>query len=172
LATDLLTGGAAPAPGGGLGAGRADADMVDVYRFHTATDPSTLRSPLAREDAATQAAERAQWDTPELLAQRARLHMEGYTDYSPFVSLTTDPNAAANSPDDWLRTIATGEPGFPNTQRAPDLSTFRVPRSRLIQPDADNELSLLEGEVLWHGEDLADFRVNTKPNPYHPSEPP
>lgn len=68
--------------------------------------------------------------------------------------------------DPWLRTIATGDPGVNGVARAPHLSEFSVPPDRLIAPSSDNALSLSEGEFLWQGNDLADFLVETRPNPY------
>ncbi len=90
--------------------------------------------------------------------------MQGFVENSPFVSLTNDPVAAAASTDPWLRTIATGEPGLPGVARAPNLSEFSVPASRLIPPS--NALSISEGEYLFTGDDLINYLVETRANPF------
>lgn len=173
LASDLLSGGVLRSPAGKLGADQVPTDeMVRVYRFHTASDPSTLRSALDREPPAVQAAIRAQLDTPEKIYDRAQRHMGGDTGQSPFVSLLLDPQKGAATSDDWLRKIITGHPkhlaglGDDVVRQAPDMSTFEVPKSRLIGPAPDNFLSRNETEVVWHGEDLADYKVDTVRNPW------
>jgi hypothetical protein len=174
LAADLLTGGAANAPGGALGAaGRGGPDdLVTVYRFHTASDPTTLMPNLSRDPQDFQDYMNAQYDGPngpQRLADMVEEHARGYTRHSPFVSVTTDPDAAARTTDPQLSTIINGEPGVAGFQRAPDLSTFQVPRSTLFTPT--NPLSVSEQESLFRGNNLADYRVETVPNPY-PKPPP
>jgi RHS repeat-associated protein len=137
-----------------------------VFRFHDANDALSLQSRLASADPAVQARVRSNLSSPESVQQAATFHMQGYVQDSPFVSVTTNPGAAAASTDPWLRTIATGRPGQPGVRPAPHLSEFDVPTARLVSPEADNALSLSEEELLWHGDDLADFLVATKPNPY------
>jgi hypothetical protein len=166
LATDLLTGGAAPAPGGRLGADQAD-DLVTVYRFHTAADPESLRPNLSRDPLDYQDYVNRQFegpDGPARLADAVEQHARGNTRHSPFLSVTTDPDAAARTTDPQLGTIINGTPGYPGFQQAPDLSTFQVPRSSLHAPT--NALSASERELLYRGNDLADYRVDTVPNPY------
>lgn len=90
--------------------------------------------------------------------------MQGFVENSPFVSVTDTPAAAAASTDPWLRTIATGEPGLPGVAQAPNLSEFNVPVSRLIAPS--NALSISEGQYLFQGDDLSNYLVETRPNPY------
>ncbi|GAA4602732.1 RHS repeat-associated protein [Actinoplanes octamycinicus] len=171
LATDLLLGGVTGGVGGKLGAAKAQADdLVTVYRFHTAADPRTLQSNLNLESAAVQASVRGALDTPAKIAARAEAHMRGATQRSPFVSLLLDTNAGANTTDDWLRKIITGHPkhlaDVMHVRQAPDMSTFRIPRSQLIFPDASNALSRAETEVVYHGEDLVKHIVDTIPNPF------
>ena len=83
---------------------------------------------------------------------------------SPYVSLTEAPTAAAHSDDIGMRTIATGRPGHPLYERAPDIGEFDVSVGRLHFPEATNLLSLSELEVLFLGEDLEDFLVRWHPN--------
>ena len=99
-------------------------------------------------------------------------HMGGGVADSPFISVTTDPALAASSSDSWLRTIATGKPGLPGVERAPDLSEFRVPTTRLVEPAPTNSLSISEGERLWLGSDLGQYLVKTIPNPFGLETPP
>jgi hypothetical protein len=169
LATDLLTGGAAPAPGAHLGGdplGEAE-DLVKVYRFHTAADPESLRPNLSRDPIDYQDFRNAKFDGPngqQELAEAVEIHAGGDTRHSPFVSVTTDHAAAARTTDDQLGTIINGTPGLPGFKQAPDLSTFHVPRSTLYTPT--NPLSTSEQELLFRGDNLADYRVDTVPNPY------
>jgi hypothetical protein len=74
---------------------------------------------------------------------------------SPFVSVTDNPAAAAATTDPWLRMIVA---------RAPNLSEFSVPASRLIAPS--NALSISEGEYLFQGNDLSNYLVETRANPF------
>jgi hypothetical protein len=164
LATDLLTGGAAPAPGGRIGAGD---DLVTVHRFHTASDPQTLRPNLTFDPPEYQDHQLRKFEGPGGPAQFAEAieeHARGITRHSPFVSVTSDADAAARTTDPQLRTIINGTPGFGNFRRAPDLSTFQVPRSSLHAPT--NGLSVSEQELMYFGNDLADYRTGTVPNPY------
>ncbi|MFC3988445.1 hypothetical protein [Actinoplanes siamensis] len=164
LATDLLTGGVVHAPAGRVGPDDVTNDLVDVYRFHNAADPQTLRSRLSAEPAARQ--DLYHWalaNDPDLFAEMIEDHANGFTTHSPFVSVTTDPAAAAATTDPGLHTIINGFPG-PADHRAPDLSHFQVPRSRLHQPEFP--LSHREGELLFYGDDLADHLVGTVPNPF------
>ena len=55
---------------------------------------------------------------------------------------------------------------FYKDELAPDLSEFRVPVSRLIDPAPANSLSISEGERLWLGPDLGQYLVKTIPNPF------
>ena len=92
--------------------------------------------------------------------------MRGYVADSPFVSVIDDPMGAVNSTDPWLQTIATGSPGSPGAAQAPALGRFDVPNDRLVPPDPSNALSIQEGELLFQGDDLASYHVETVPNPY------
>ncbi|WP_285474051.1 DUF6531 domain-containing protein [Actinoplanes sp. NBRC 101535] len=168
LATDLLSGGTVPAPGGRVGGSGAADDLIDVYRFHTAADPSTLRSPLSDHPDIQDWVRANRLSTPEQLRAAAEAHATGNTSLSPFVSITTDPLAAARTTDPGLSAIINGTP-HPAYRQAPDLSHFQVPRDRVVWPS--NQLSLSEGEGLFHGDDLADFLVDTRPNPF-PMSPP
>ncbi|HET6532862.1 MAG TPA: DUF6531 domain-containing protein [Actinoplanes sp.] len=169
LATDLLTGGTAPAPGarlGGTPAGEAD-DLVTVYRFHTASEPGSLMPSLTRDPPEFQDYINRQFegpDGPRRLAEAVEQHARGDTRHSPFLSVTSDPDAAARTTDPQLSTIINGTPGVEGFAQAPDLSTFHVPRSTLYAPT--NPLSQSEQELLFRGNNLADYRVSTVPNPY------
>jgi RHS repeat-associated protein len=137
-----------------------------VYRFHTAADPNTLMPHMYSSDLLTQAKIIGNLQDPATFRFMADSHMGGSTGDSPFISVTTDPALAAQSSDGWLRTIATGKPGLAGIERAPDLSEFRVPVSRIIDPSATNSLSISEGERLWLGPDLGQYLVKTIPNPF------
>ncbi|MEU8242709.1 RHS repeat-associated core domain-containing protein [Actinoplanes missouriensis] len=162
LTADLLGGGVlhspaalrSPAPG----------ELVDVWRFHNAADPQTLRSRLSAEPPHTQRLyEWALENDPTLFPQMREEHATGFYTHSPFVSVTDNPAAAAATTDPGLSTIINGFPG-PSYMQAPDMSYFRVPSDRLHRPDF--ELSHQEGELVFYGDDLADFLVETRPNPY------
>jgi RHS repeat-associated protein len=150
----------------GLDPASASGDYRTVYRFHDASDPSSLLPRLASADPATQAAVQAQLQTPADIARMAEAHMQGLVSNSPFVSVTDNAAAAAASTDPWLRTIATGKPGVPGVAQAPDLSEFSVPSSRLIAPALTNTLSISEGEFVFLGNDLHNFLVRTIKNPF------
>lgn len=92
--------------------------------------------------------------------------MRGDVGESPFVSVLLDPRRAAGSPDAWLRTIATGQPGYPGVSRAPNLLKFKVPANRLIGPRPENLLSIQETEMVFLGDDLAEFLVRLLTNPF------
>jgi hypothetical protein len=81
--------------------------------------------------------------------------MQGFVENSPFVSVTDNAAAAAGTTDPWLRMIAA---------RAPNLSEFSVPASQLIAPS--NALSTSEGEYLFQGDDLINYLVETRANPF------
>jgi hypothetical protein len=83
---------------------------------------------------------------------------------SPFVSLTRNPDAVANSPDLTLRAVATGEEVFGESFAADTLSRFRVPVRRTISPNTQDAQN--DEEVLFLGEDLVNFLVESEPNPY------
>src|SRR5262249_35663095 len=106
-------------------------------------------------DADVQAKVASQLEDPAEVARLADAHMQGVVENSPFVSVTDNPAAAAATTDPWLRMIVA---------RAPNLSEFSVPASRLIPPS--NVLSLSEGEMLFQGDDLYNYLVNTGPNPF------
>ncbi|WP_433824945.1 DUF6531 domain-containing protein [Actinoplanes sp. CA-015351] len=164
MATDLLSGGAIPAPGASVGGGPPGDDLVDAYRFHDAADPESLRSNLSRESPATQKIYEWEFEhNPGLLDEMAVDHADGFKTHSPFVSVTTDPFAAAATTDPDLSSIINGGHGMDH-RRAPDLSLFRIPRDRLVNPDY--ELSQLEGEQLFYPGNLADYHVWTRPNPF------
>jgi hypothetical protein len=138
-----------------------------VYRFHTAADPETLRPNLSRDSLDYQDFRNEKYagpTGPQELAEAVEIHAGGDTRHSPFVSVTTDHAAAARTTDDQLGTIINGTPGLEGYEQAPDLSTFHVPSSRLHTPV--NRLSTSEQELLFRGDDLADFQVDTMPNPY------
>jgi RHS repeat-associated protein len=143
-----------------------------VYRFHTAADPNTLLPNMYSSDLLTQAKIMENLQDPGMLRFMADSHMGGSTVDSPFISVTTDPALAAQSSDGWLRTIATGQPGTAGAKLAPDLSEFRVPVTRLIEPAPTNTLSISEGERLWLGPDLNQYLVRTIPNPFALPPPP
>jgi RHS repeat-associated protein len=143
-----------------------------VYRFHTAADPNSLMPRMYSSDLLTQGKIMSDLQNPAMLRFMADSHMGGGVADSPFISVTTDPSLAAQSSDPWLRTIATGEPGYPGVVRAPNLSEFRVPASRLIAPAPTNSLSISEGERLWLGPDLGQYLVKTIPNPFSLAGPP
>jgi hypothetical protein len=139
-----------------------------VYRFHTLDDPTTLEPRLAQQPQSVQDEVLNSIKNPKTFAKLANKHMTvGGGPKSPFVSLTTDPAAAANTPDTWLSTIATGLPGDPEAQVAPNLSSFVVPTDRLIGPQAANVLSASEGEFLWLGNDLGKYLEESMPNPFN-----
>ena len=137
-----------------------------VYRFHSAGDPNSLMPRMYSSDILTQAKVLGNLQDPAMLRFMADSHMGGAVGDSPFISVTTDPGLAAVSDDPWLRTIATGQPGAAGAELAPDLSEFRVPASRLIEPNPTNTLSISEGERLWLGPDLNQYLVKTIPNPF------
>lgn len=97
----------------------------------------------------------SQLETPAEVARLADAHMRGLVENSPFVSVTDNPAAAAATTHPWLRMIAA---------RALNLSEFRVPASRLIAPS--NALSISEGEYLFQGDDLSNYLVETRANPF------
>jgi len=137
-----------------------------VYRFHTAADANSLMPRMYSSDVLTQAQVLRNLQDPAMLRFMADSHMGGAVANSPFISVTTDPSLAAVSSDPWLRTIATGQPGAAGAELAPNLSEFRVPISRLIEPSPTNTLSISEGERLWLGPDLNQYLVKTIPNPF------
>lgn len=134
-----------------------------VYRFH-GPEPETLvprHKPSAEELGEL-------LSDPPLAQLRATLHatgFAGYRDASPFVSVTTDPAAAAATDEPWLKTIATGEPGYEGAARAPLLSEFRVPSAR-VYPKLPNLGLKDEKELLYLGPGLDKYLVRTIPNPY------
>jgi RHS repeat-associated protein len=132
------------------GAGEA---FKTVYRFHDASDPTSLLSRLASAQPDVQAKVASQLQSPAEAARLAEAHMQGFVENSPFVSVTDNPTAAAATTDPWLRNIAA---------RAPNLSEFRVPVSRLIAPS--NPLSVSEGEYVFQGDDLINYLVQTRAN--------
>ncbi|WP_433824948.1 DUF6531 domain-containing protein [Actinoplanes sp. CA-015351] len=86
IATDLLTGGAAPAPAGGLGATTRQADPLDEVRIHSSTDsPShpelNRREPVLSVDDARAAAERQNLDTRSIDIRLRREGDPGYFEY-------------------------------------------------------------------------------------------
>ncbi|WP_229076642.1 DUF6531 domain-containing protein [Actinoplanes sp. DH11] len=165
LTQDLLAGGVIRAPGARVGASPpVDDGLVDVWRFHTAADPESLRSILSREPPEVQERVLKTFATdPEAFREMIENHANGIKANSPFLSVTTDPAAAARTTDPDLRGIIVGD-AYGSQRRAPDLSHFQVPRDRLYQPNF--ELSHLEGELLYYGDDLADLKLSTRPNPY------
>ncbi|MBB2943572.1 RHS repeat-associated protein [Actinoplanes lutulentus] len=164
LASDLLSGGVIRSPG----ARDAAEGMTHLWRFHTLADPQSLRPSLTLDSIEDQKyVMDVTTASRENYLGRAESHAAGSNQHSPFLSLTTDPHLAAASPEPQLSTIATGFPGHSNVGRAPDLSLFRVPNEMIVHPQ--NELSRMEGEVLFDGMDgrnLADYMVSTQPNPF------
>ena len=144
---------------------------VTVYRFADRMDPNTLKPPIVTKSNASSLRQwwlRLRTKLSKRFRERfAHAHMRGYPEYydSPFVSVGGDPLALASSTDPWLRTIATGKPGIPGVMRAPDIGIFRVPLSRLIMPHSTNPLSIQETEMLFYGDDLADYLVKWIKNP-------
>ncbi|MEU4694707.1 DUF6531 domain-containing protein [Actinoplanes sp. NPDC023714] len=165
LTSDLLAGGVLRAPGARVGASPpVDDGLVEVWRFHTAADPESLRSNLSRESPVVQSVmERKLDEDPAFFRGMIENHARGIKENSPFVSVTLDPAAAAKTTDFDLRGIIHGD-DYGSPRRAPDLSRFLVPADRLHKPDFD--LSHHEGERLFYKDDLADFLQETKPNPY------
>jgi len=153
---------------GGIGGGLAwnAQKFATMYRFADRTNPVTIQSRLSQAPPAIQTWERRMLEDLDYYQRRADLHMKGRTAESPFVSLIQDPKKATTTEDPWLRTIATGEPGYPNTKRAPDIGKFRVPKSRLVYPKPDNLLSIEEGEAVFYGDDLGKFLKRWYRNPY------
>jgi RHS repeat-associated protein len=139
---------------------------VTCYRFADRNNPGTLKSRLSRANWFTRMRVNFMMRFKWYREWRADRHMRGYVENSPFVSLGTDPSRLASSPDPWLSTIATGRPGAPGVARAPDIGQFSVPDSRLVNPRADNALSIHEGEILYHGDDLGNHLTGWQTNPY------
>jgi RHS repeat-associated protein len=140
---------------GGLETAGDDEALVSVFRFHDASDPTTLQSRLASAEPDVQAKVASQLKSPTEVDRLAEAHMQGFVENSPFVSVTDNPAAAAATTDPWLRMIVA---------RAPNLSEFRVPASLLIAPS--NQLSISEGEYLFQGDDLINYLVATRANPF------
>jgi hypothetical protein len=86
--------------------------------------------------------------------------------HRPFISVALDSSAAASSTDPWLSTIATGKPGLPGVQRAPDIGTFDIPNRLLVSPRPTNTLSLSETELVVHSNDIRPYLTGWKPNPH------
>jgi hypothetical protein len=57
-------------------------------------------------------------------------------------------------------------------ERAANLSEFRVPTRRLIEPSPTSSLSISEGQRLRLGPDLGKYLVKTIPNPFGLEGPP
>jgi RHS repeat-associated protein len=156
---------------GGYAADDDDTKVI-VYRFADRNDPSSLLPPLARANLSESEKERIYLRATQERGYAqgvARHHSLGKDRYwiSPFVSVTLDDNAVANSPDNWARTIATGKPGFtlPNgdsAKKAPDIGVFLVPKEKLYDPNTG--LAKVEKEMLFLGFDLIaywkEWRVN------------
>ncbi|WP_160165991.1 RHS repeat-associated core domain-containing protein [Actinoplanes sp. OR16] len=170
LTADLLSGGVLRSPG----ARDAAEGMTHVWRFHTLSEPQSLRPNLTLDPLEDQKRYMDSiYASEENYFYRAESHAGGGTQHSPFVSMTTDPYKAAASPEPQLSTIATGFPGHSLVSQAPDLSLFRVPQEMLTYPQ--NELSRMEGEVLFDGmggRELSEYMVNTQPNPFPLPPPP
>ncbi|KJE24240.1 RHS repeat-associated core domain [Frankia torreyi] len=161
------TGGIGDALGGATAAGAdivgADATAVEdagaafktVFRFHDASDPTSLVSRLESAAPDVQAKVMSQLESPAEVARLAEAHMQGFVENSPFVSVTDSPEAAAATTDWWLQGIV---------KNAPHLSEFSVPASRLVAPS--NALSISEGEYLFQGDDLIKYLVETRANPF------
>jgi hypothetical protein len=165
LTADLLSGGVLRAPGarGGVDQPAPD-DLVEVWRFHDAANPESLRSNLSREPPVIQSVIGRRLDEDSFFFRSmVENHARGIKENSPFVSVTTDPAAAARTTDFDLRGIIHGD-NYGSLRRAPDLIRFLVPGDRLHSPDFD--LSRGEGERLFYKDDLADFLQDTRPNPY------
>jgi pretoxin HINT domain-containing protein len=138
-----------------------------VYRFHTGDDPATLQPKLSAQPPEVQKQVLNDIMDPEEFDRVAMRHMTvADTERSPFVSVTTNPAAAAATTDPELLAITTGVGENAVTKMAPSLSSFIVRNDWLIAPDATNALSQLEGEYLWMGDDLGDYLEETIPNPF------
>lgn len=136
---------------------------LNLFRFHDADRPGTLDPPVTDEGDPRVLDERIR----EFLGARPgyqRYMMENHaggsldsSDYrrSPFVSMTTDPEAAARTRDRWLQEIV---------RNAPNLSRFAVPEENVFNPSTI-ELSQEEGERLILGSARL-YRVETQPNPF------
>jgi RHS repeat-associated protein len=140
----------------GLAPMAGQSKYVKVYRFGDRSNPQELISNLEKHGTPEQRAniERLMKD-PDFAEHRAEQHAAGYTDLSPYISVAGSPHRAFNTTDPWLGEI---------TSRTPDLGVFEVPRDRLTA--LDNELSISETELLFHGGDLGDHLVKWIPNPY------
>lgn len=155
-----------PAAEVGAGSTTEALNETELFRFATRSDPGTLVSRLSSTGRFTQMRVRLLLRSKAYRSWRAQRHMNGEVRNSPFVSLVEDPSALAKSPDAMARTIATGRPGLRGYQRAPDIGTFSVPRSRLEYPWRTTFPAVLETEVLFLGDDLADFLVTWNRNPF------
>ena len=142
------------------------AAVTTVYRFATSTDPTTIESRLSSANWPVQVRVNFMMRFKFYREWRADRHMRGDVEKSPFISVLEDPAKLATSPDPWARTIATGSPGHPLAQRAPDIGTFSVPQPRLIYPKPHNLLSTIETERAFWGNSLAGFLIEWNQNPY------
>lgn len=135
-----------------------------VHRFATKGNLTTLLPNLSQAGKLTKFRVNIMMRIPAYRKWRAARHAIGDTKNSPFVSVLLDPVRGAQSPDPWLGTIITGKPGMRGVGQAPDLGTFNVPSNRLHDPGVD--ISRIETEMLFWGDDLGVFNLFWQANPF------
>ena len=141
-------------------------EFVEIFRFADRANPATLLPRMAQSSILTRLVTRVKMLSPRWRAARAQAHMEGLVEDSPFVSALLDAERGSQTTDPWLQSIIHGQPPIPGVAKAPDLGSFLVPKSLLIFPNAANQLSTLETEVLFIGTNLKKYLQQWKPNPY------
>lgn len=146
------------------GQGYAD-PLVRVYRFADRTQLETLLPRSAKNPPFIHRFYNSVRILISGLQGRADFHAAGEVFGSPFVSALLDLEQGIKSSDEWIQAIIYGPNHmYPNIVAAPDIGVFDVPSSRLYYPR--ELLSINETEVLFYGEDLADYLVEWRTNPY------
>jgi hypothetical protein len=107
---------------------------------------------------------------PEQKQRYANLHAQIWnTPWSPFISLTNDPDKILQTYDKWLASLVTGYPVA--DMRATNLYTYDIPQKHLIFPDYERiAAAKIEGEVLYIGRNIGNHLIKTEANPYQPGD--
>lgn len=143
-------------------------EFVVVYRYTNRRFSQASR--LARVGVLTRLRERFLMQFRAYRLWRADAHSAGLTKNSPFISVLLEPVSVSSSRDAGVRAIVTGLPEWAlqayGLQQAEDIGVFRVPISRLYSPNPARITQHEETERLFLGDDLIEFLLEWRPNPY------